>query len=374
MWWADSSAMTVARPRPKVGVLSTTPATAMPMTLAVIRPPRRGATSTAGMIVLCRYSLPEAMMPSTSMATQQTEPSLSILSVLAVVPRAGVPFLPATAALTATLMTARAADRARPMRKVRDAMSLRSSAWVRRAMVVMTGNLQSAVVGVVAGEVEEQFFEVFGVPGELQHDDAGRRRDAGDPVGVGAAGLDGAGGQQPRGDLLAGEHRHQQLGIGGADAGGAGGGGQLGHRALGGEPAPGDHHDVLDGLCGLGQQVTGHQHRASFAGQLAEQVAHPADPVGVQAVERLVEDQHPGVCQQRGGQGQSLPHAQGEAADRRRAASVRPTMSRTWAGRRRLIPAAVAMIFRCSAAVRPGWKLSLSSAAPTVRTGSRRSR
>ena len=77
-WWADSSAMTVTRPRPKVRTLSTTPATAMPMTLAMIRPPRRGTASMAGMIVLCRYSLPEATMPSTSMATQQTEPSLSI--------------------------------------------------------------------------------------------------------------------------------------------------------------------------------------------------------------------------------------------------------------------------------------------------------
>ena len=75
------------------------------MTLAATRAPRRGATSMAGMMVLCRYSLPEPMMPSTSMATQQTEPSLSIWSVLAAVPRAAVLFLPATAASTATLIT-----------------------------------------------------------------------------------------------------------------------------------------------------------------------------------------------------------------------------------------------------------------------------
>ena len=91
--------------------------------------------------------------------------------------------------------------------------------------------------------------------------------------------------------------------------------GQFGDRALGGEPPPVDDHDVLDRLRGFGQQVAGHQHGAAFARQVAEQVAHPADPVRVQAVERLVHDQHSGVSQQRGGQGQPLPHPQGEAAD-----------------------------------------------------------
>ena len=41
-------------------------------------------------------------------------------------------------------------------------------------------------------------------------------------------------------------------------------------------------------------------------------------------------------------------------------------MSSTCATRRRLIPAAVAMTRRCSMALRPGWKQSLSSAAPTA--------
>jgi len=54
---------------------------------------------------------------------------------------------------------------------------------------------------------------------------------------------------------------------------------------------------------------------AALAGLLAQQVPHPPDAVRVQAVERLVHDQHAGVAEQRGGQGQPLPHAQGEAPD-----------------------------------------------------------
>jgi hypothetical protein len=66
---------------------------------------------------------------------------------------------------------------------------------------------------------------------------------------------------------------------------------------------------------GLGQQVAGHQYGPSLVGQLAEQVAHPADPVGVKAFERLVQDQHGWVAEQGGGQGQPLAHAQGKGAD-----------------------------------------------------------
>ncbi len=75
---ADSSATTVARPRPKVRPLSITPAVAVAMALAASRAPRRGVMSIAGMMVLCRYSPPAEMMPSTSMATEVTAPNLSI--------------------------------------------------------------------------------------------------------------------------------------------------------------------------------------------------------------------------------------------------------------------------------------------------------
>jgi len=70
------------------------------------------------------------------MATQQTVPSLSIWSVLAVVPSGAVPFLPATAASMTTLITSTTMARARVMRKAGVVTSLRSSALVRRAMAV----------------------------------------------------------------------------------------------------------------------------------------------------------------------------------------------------------------------------------------------
>ena len=45
-------------------------------------------------------------------------------------------------------------------------------------------------------------------------------------------------------------------------------------------------------------------------GERLEQVAHPADALGVEAVGRLVEDQHPRVAEHRGGDAEPLPHAQ----------------------------------------------------------------
>ena len=50
-------------------------------------------------------------------------------------------------------------------------------------------------------------------------------------------------------------------------------------------------------------------------GLLAQQAAQPADARRVEAVGRLVEDQHLGVAEQRGGDGQALAHAQRVALD-----------------------------------------------------------
>ena len=46
----------------------------------------------------------------------------------------------------------------------------------------------------------------------------------------------------------------------------------------------------------------------------AQQLAHPADALGVQAVDRLVEQQDVGVAEQGGGDAEPLPHAEREAA------------------------------------------------------------
>ena len=47
---------------------------------------------------------------------------------------------------------------------------------------------------------------------------------------------------------------------------------------------------------------------------VAQQFAHPPDALGVQAVDRLVEQQDVGVAEQRGGDAEPLAHAEGEAA------------------------------------------------------------
>ena len=120
----------------------------------------------------------------------------------------------------------------------------------------------------------------------------------------------------------------------------------------------------------LVELVARHQHRASLAGEVPQQAAQPADAVRVEAVRRLVEDEDARVAEQRGGQAEPLPHAHRVAAHlalgRRRAA--RPCSS-TSSARCSGSPATAHMIRRWLRAVRAGWKLDDSSAAPTYRDG-----
>ena len=78
-----------------------------------------------------------------------------------------------------------------------------------------------------------------------------------------------------------------------------------------------ERHDdrVVDGLGHLGQQVRGDQHRAALPGQVAHEVTQPGDPLRVEPVGWLVEDEDVGVADERGGQLQALAHAHGEATD-----------------------------------------------------------
>jgi hypothetical protein len=45
-------------------------------------------------------------------------------------------------------------------------------------------------------------------------------------------------------------------------------------------------------------------------GEVPQQGPHPADALGVEAVERLVEDDRAGVAQQGGGDAEALAHAE----------------------------------------------------------------
>ena len=64
----------------------------------------------------------------------------------------------------------------------------------------------------------------------------------------------------------------------------------------------------------LAHQVAGHQHRTARAGHGPQQPADPADALGIQAVDGLIEQQHRWIAEQRGGDPQPLPHAEREPA------------------------------------------------------------
>ena len=112
-----------------------------------------------------------------------------------------------------------------------------------------------------------------------------------------------------------GQHRGQALVLRRADPHArAGAAAQRRERAVGDQPAVVDDHDLVDGLGDLGQHVAREQHRAALGGQVAQEVAQPADALGVEAVGGLVEHEDPGIAEQRGGEAEPLGHAEREAA------------------------------------------------------------
>jgi hypothetical protein len=103
-------------------------------------------------------------------------------------------------------------------------------------------------------------------------------------------------------------------GVGRPDPHHAATGEEVRERDVGDQAALGEDHDVVDGVGHFGQKMTRDQHGASRGGVGAQKVAQPLDSFGVEAVGRLVEDQHVGIAQQGGGESETLPHAQREAA------------------------------------------------------------
>ena len=76
-------------------------------------------------------------------------------------------------------------------------------------------------------------------------------------------------------------------------------------------PRADDHH-VIGGPGHLAQLVAGDDDRASLRGQAAQRAAQPGDAARVQAVGRLVEDQHLGIAEHGRRQPEALPHAERE--------------------------------------------------------------
>ena len=92
---------------------------------------------------------------------------------------------------------------------------------------------------------------------------------------------------------------------------------------VGDQPPLADHDQVVGGLRHLAHQVAGDEDRAALGGQLAScSVADPQDALGVEPVDRLVEQQDLRVAEQRGGDAEPLRHARGRSPPTRRPATA----------------------------------------------------
>src|SRR5215212_210207 len=89
---------------------------------------------------------------------------------------------------------------------------------------------------------------------------------------------------------------------------------QLAEGALGDEPAAAHHRDVRADLLDLREQVRRDEDRAALPGELADECAHLAGALRIEAVRRLVEHEQVTRAQQGRGQPEPLAHAEGVVA------------------------------------------------------------
>ena len=89
----------------------------------------------------------------------------------------------------------------------------------------------------------------------------------------------------------------------------------LADGGIGDDPAAPEHDDVVGGLCHLAHQVRGEEHGAALGREVPGESAHPEHALGVEPVDRLVEDEGRGVAEQGGRDAEALPHAEREPAD-----------------------------------------------------------
>ena len=88
---------------------------------------------------------------------------------------------------------------------------------------------------------------------------------------------------------------------------------QLVERALGDQPAAGDDADAVGHALGDFQDMRGHDHGAAVRDALAQHRFDLTRGRGIEAGERLVEDDHARVVHQRAGERHLLAHALGES-------------------------------------------------------------
>ena len=80
------------------------------------------------------------------------------------------------------------------------------------------------------------------------------------------------------------------------------------------EAALADHDQMIGREGHLAHQVARDEHGATLGGEGTQQPADPLDPFRVEPVHRFVEQQHLGVSEQRGGNTETLAHAERERA------------------------------------------------------------
>jgi hypothetical protein len=97
--------------------------------------------------------------------------------------------------------------------------------------------------------------------------------------------------------------------------GAAAAGDELVDRAVRDHAAAGDNDHRVGGLRHLGEHVTRHQHGPALRREPAHEVAQPADPLRIEPVGGLVQDQDPGIAEQGRGEREPLAHAERVLAD-----------------------------------------------------------
>ena len=166
----------------------------------------------------------------------------------------------------------------------------------------------------VLGEGEEQLLEAAVRGAEVGEDD---RALGGDRAHLDGRSLDAETGAGRRdGEALGLERLGEQLVVERGDERGLvlGGRQQLVLGAAGHDLAAADEDHLVGDLLDLVEQVAGQQHGAAAVGVALEQTTHPADAGRVEAVGRLVEDQHGRVAEQGVGDAEPLLHAEGVVA------------------------------------------------------------
>jgi hypothetical protein len=89
---------------------------------------------------------------------------------------------------------------------------------------------------------------------------------------------------------------------------------EIADALVGDEPASADHDQVIRRHRHLAHQVGREEYRPALGGEALQEIANPADALGVEAVDWLVEHDDLRVAEQCGGDAEPLAHPEGELA------------------------------------------------------------